>query len=121
MRRPEQTLQRSVIQFLDAVLPSGAWAFHIPNGGGRSRVEGAILKGMGVRAGIPDIEIIWQGRAYWIELKAGRGRASEAQIAAHARLQECGCWPVATCRSIDDVEAALRLYGIPTREARRAA
>ena len=31
------------------------FAFHPANGGWRSRVEAAILKGMGVRAGVPDI------------------------------------------------------------------
>lgn len=121
MRRPEQALQRAVIEYLDAVLPADAWAFHVPNGGARTKAEGGILKAMGVRAGIPDLCIVWQGRAYWIELKAGRGKASDAQDAAHARLQQCGCWPVATCRSIDDVETALSVYGIPTRQARRAA
>lgn len=121
MRRPEQALQRSVIQYLDAVLPTEAWAFHVPNGGGRSKAEASIFKALGVRPGIPDLCIIWQGKTHWIELKAGRGRTSEAQQAAHLRLQGCGCWPVATCRSIDDIKAALRVYGIPTREARRAA
>ena len=121
MRRPEQALQKSVIQYLDTVLPATAWAFHVPNGGGRSKIEAGILKAMGVRPGIPDLCVIWQGRAYWIELKAGKGRASAAQVAAHARLAECGCCPVATCRSIDDVATALLVYGIPSRDVRRAA
>lgn len=121
MRRPEQTLQRAVVQYLDAVLPATAWCFHAPNGGGRSKVEAAIFKGLGVRAGIPDICILYDGRAFWIELKAAKGRLSEAQERAHVRLWEAGC-PVADARSLDDVRRLLvEEWAIPTREARAAA
>lgn len=116
MRRPEQALQRAVIQYLDAVLPQDAWAFHVPNGGGRTKIEGAIFKAMGVRAGIPDLCIVYRGKAHWIEMKAGKGKATDTQIAAHMRLAECGC-PVAIARSLDDVIEALRLFVIPTRKA----
>lgn len=120
-RRPEQALHRAVIQYLDAVLPADAWAFHVPNGGGRTKVEGAILKAMGVRPGIPDICIVWQGRAHWVEIKSGKGRLSDAQCATAARLFECGCLPVLLARSLDDAATCLRVFGIPTRESRRAA
>lgn len=121
MRRPEQALQKSVIQYLDTVLPATAWAFHVPNGGGRSKIEAGILKAMGVRPGIPDLCIVWQGRAHWIELKAGKGKPSDAQNAAAGRLAQCGCPPVLLARSLDDVATCLRAFGIPTREARAAA
>ena len=35
--------------------PELAWLFHVPNGGGRNPVEAAKLKGMGVKAGVPDL------------------------------------------------------------------
>jgi hypothetical protein len=52
---------------------SGLFAFHVPNGGWRTRTEGAILKGAGVVAGVPDIILINAGRTYALELKADGG------------------------------------------------
>ena len=49
------------------------FAFHPANGGWRSRVEAAILKGMGVRAGVPDIIAVKGGRGHALELKAPGG------------------------------------------------
>jgi len=42
--QPEAALQRSVIQHLTWRARPGVFAFHVPNGGWRSRVEAAILK-----------------------------------------------------------------------------
>lgn len=120
MRRPEQVLQRAVMAYLDAVLPPNAWSFHPPNGGKRGAIEGAIFKAMGTRAGLPDIGILFDGRCFWIELKAAAGRLSEKQTLAHSRLWEAGC-PVVICRSIDEVRAALLGWAIPIRDARAAA
>jgi hypothetical protein len=61
-RRPEDAIQRAVFQHLRARGAPGLFAFHPPNGGYRRPVEAAILKGMGVVAGVPDI----------IELEADR-------------------------------------------------
>ena len=120
MRRPEQGLQRSVMAYLDAVLPPNAWSFHPPNGGKRGAIEGAIFKAMGTRAGLPDIGILFDGRCFWIELKAAAGKLSETQTKAHTRLWEAGC-PVVVCRSIDEVRTALLGWAIPIRDARAAA
>ena len=45
------------------------------------------MKGLGVRAGVPDVIAIKDGRTYALELKAEGGRLSEAQERAFAR-----CW-----------------------------
>jgi len=34
-------------------------AFHVPNGGKRGKVEGAIFKAMGTKAGVPDLLILY--------------------------------------------------------------
>lgn len=114
-RRPEQALHRSAIQYLDAVLPANAWSFHPPNGGKRSAIEGAVFKAMGTRAGLPDIGVLYDGRVFWIELKAVSGRLTEKQGECHARLWECGC-PVTVCKTIDDIRSALLSWAIPIRE-----
>lgn len=55
----------------------------IPNGEKRSAITGARLKRMGVRAGNPDLLLVWKGRAIGIELKAPGGRKpTDSQEAA---------------------------------------
>jgi hypothetical protein len=76
---------------------------------------------MGVVPGIPDICLIHRGRALYIELKApghrvgntmkGRGYLSPDQRACHAALRDAGA-VVAVCWSLDDVQDALRRWGI---------
>lgn len=47
--------------------------FAIPNGGGRSKIEACILKGEGVRAGVPDLFLAVPRGGYsgfFLELKA---------------------------------------------------
>lgn len=64
MARPEQRMHIAIFNFL---LPRMALpmyrdqflAFHVPNGGGRSKAEGEILKRMGVMAGVADIVMLF--------------------------------------------------------------
>ena len=69
-------------------------------------------KARGCIPGRPDIEIIYLGRAYRIELKAKGGTLSGTQLVYHQTLKACGV-PIAVCRSLDEVERALRLWNIP--------
>jgi hypothetical protein len=49
-----------------------------------------------------------------IELKAGKGKTSESQIAMIDRLGRCG-WATATARSLVDVQSVLIATGAPLR------
>ena len=113
MRHPEQALQRAVAHYLNLALPDDAWFTAFPAGGG-GRVRGAILKGMGLKAGVPDILIVWRGRAYWLELKAPGGRLNMAQGVTFHRLWRCDS-PAVVARNLDDVWQALTEWGIPSR------
>jgi hypothetical protein len=89
--------------------------FHVPNGGRKSFNQGTRLKKMGVKAGIPDIVILGDSRAFLIELKREvGGRLSDAQKLLHPEIIAAGC-PVATCRSLEEVKAALETWGVPLR------
>jgi hypothetical protein len=71
---------------------------------------------MGVKAGVPDIEIVHRGRAYFIELKREKGgRTSDAQKFVHAELAAAGCEAPAICKTLEEVKAALDGWGIPLR------
>ena len=113
-RQPEQDFQRSLIQWLRAVLPRDALAYANPNGGLRSKAEAAIFKGLGVLAGIPDITVIYKGRAYYLECKIKGTYLSPAQHTTIAMLQSAGS-PTAVVRAIEDAELALAEWKIPLR------
>jgi len=115
--QPEQALQRQVANYLAWALCPPAWFTAIPSGGG-GEMRGMILKGMGLKAGVPDLLLLHQSRSLWIELKSPRGALSEAQRRCHEAINNAGCRPVVVCRSLDDVQAALAFWGIPTRETK---
>jgi len=113
MKRPEQALQQTVAGYLAATVPLTIW-FHVPNGGGRSKVEGAILKSMGTRAGVADLCIIHEGRAHFIELKAGKGGLNINQKIFQADCLREGV-PYAVCKTLEEVEGTLQGWGLIMR------
>jgi hypothetical protein len=109
--RPEATIQRAVFQHLRARAAPGVFAFHPANGGYRKPVEAAIMKGLGVVAGVPDIIAIHNGRVFALELKAEGGRATDKQLACIAALREAGAL---TCiaEGLGRALACLEAWGI---------
>lgn len=114
MNHAEDALQIAVAAFLRHALRDDEclW-FAVPNGGKRSKIEAARLVKGGVRAGVPDLAFILPGgRTGFIELKAAKGRMSEMQTAFADSASRIGAhWGL--CRSVDDVEEALRDWGVP--------
>lgn len=112
---PETSLQISIIQWLDLACPD-VLSFHCPNGGARTVTEGAIFKQMGVRAGMPDIMMIWKGGQYTeygaIELKAGKGKTSSSQDSMLSKMSGLGV-KCAVCYSREDVIKYVKEWGIP--------
>jgi hypothetical protein len=82
-RQPEAQIQRAVFEHFRIRSAPNTLAWHTPNGGWRSPIEAKILKGLGVRAGVPDIIAVRGGQMFCLELKSEHGRLSPAQIAAH--------------------------------------
>lgn len=117
MNRPEQVLQIDLLRWLQYVLPDDVVVFAIPNGGYRKPAEAAILRGLGVVPGIPDLCVCHEGRARFIELKALGGRLSPAQREVHERLRRAG-FEVEIAHSIEDVATLLDQWAIPQRRTR---
>ncbi len=116
-RSPEQALQIAVASYMGWAVrsPPVAWTAFPAGGGGLDR--GRILKGMGLKAGWPDVQMIYDSRYYGIELKTTRGVLSQAQRAAHRTIEAAG-GHVEVCRSLDAVRAVLAAWEIPTRETK---
>ena len=110
-RSPEAAIQRAVFQHLRARGTPGVFAFHPANGGYRKPVEAAILKGLGVVAGVPDVIAIHNGRVFAMELKAPGGRATVKLLEAIAAMREAGAF-VALAEGLDRALACLEAWGL---------
>jgi hypothetical protein len=89
-QRPEAAIQRAVFEHLRARGAPGVFAFHSANGGYRKPVEAAIMKDLGVVAGVPDVFVINRCRCFALELKRAGGRTTDNQRACLAALREAG-------------------------------
>lgn len=117
-RRPEDIIQRAVVQHLTWRCTPGVFAFHCPNGGARSAIEAAILKGLGVVAGVPDIIVIKTGHAFALELKAPGGQTSDQQNDAIDAMRIAGA-SVAIADGLDAALTQLETWGILRRSGVR--
>lgn len=121
MRRrssPEADIQRAVFQHIRLRGVPGLFAFHVPNGGYRRPREAAILKGLGVTPGVPDIVLIHKGRCYGLELKAKGGRPTDRQLSAMSAMDEAGAF-VCIADGLDRALAVLEGWGLLRCAGRR--
>jgi len=105
----EDSFQKAVARYLDTI---GSFWFHCPNGGSRNGIEAAKLKGMGVKAGIPDCLILDQQRDFCgmaIELKVGYNKPSEHQLSIFDKLVAAN-WLVVVSWSLDEVIEMIDYY-----------
>ena len=80
-RHPESLMQCALVRAC-ARHPQARALYAIPNGGKRSRIEAAIMKGEGVKAGMPDTHLpVAAGPCIglYVELKAGANAPSDEQ------------------------------------------
>lgn len=105
----ESLVQKGVFQHLRLRGAFGLVAFAVPNGGWRSRTEAAIMSGMGVMPGVPDVLLFHCGKSYGLELKRLDGRVSAAQLEMHSRLRSAGM-TVATAYGFDDALRHLQAW-----------
>lgn len=95
-RHLESELQRACVQWFRLQYPKHALLlFAVPNGGGRSRIESAIMHGEGVTPGVSDL-ILLEGRGGWgslcIEMKTDsrNSKQSAKQRAWQGAAEEYG-------------------------------
>jgi hypothetical protein len=118
----EHAMQTTLAVFLGRALPSEvAWTSvdpatdqHMDDAAGRRR------KDRGIKPGWPDVQFIYQGRFYGIELKIGDGKQSDYQAQRQAEIERAGGVYV-ICRSVEEVERQLRAWGFPMRATTMAA
>jgi len=111
LKRAEQQIHLAVAQHLRTRgVPGMVW-FHPANGGFRTKREAAILKAMGVRAGVSDFIFVHNNKVFALELKAERGRASEAQMRFLSDIDRAGAY-TAMPAGLDAALATLEAWGL---------
>lgn len=86
--------------------------FAVPNGGARSRITAAILKGEGVVPGVADLLLFVPSGSYHalcIEMKTPTGRQSDSQK-EWQKLVEAQGYRYVVCRSFDDFKREIENY-----------
>ena len=120
MRHEESAEQRALVAWADSTwMPGrpgeriGKYLYAIPNGGARRRVEAAIMKGEGVRAGMLDLCLAFPANGYhglYIEMKRLKGGVtSEAQRDWIARLSGVG-YRADVCAGYEAARAVILNY-----------
>jgi hypothetical protein len=112
---PEARLQISVKQYLTLCLPDGVWwTASLAGHGKMTPAARNKAKAMGLKPGWPDLQFLLpDGRVTFIELKSETGSLSPEQRAFRDAAAPHGIHAV--CRSIDEVEATLRGWGVKLR------
>lgn len=106
---PESTIHAQIVQFCWAQLPADAIFHHSPNEGKRGWNAQRWLKHSGAKAGWPDLEIFWNGRVLFLEVKSKKGDVSKPQAAVHDQLIRAGFSPVVV-RSFDEAERVIKAW-----------
>ncbi len=109
--RPENAVQRAVIAHIKIRGKPGMIYWHTPNGGLRSRIEAAVMKGLGVRAGVADLLFLTEGKLSSLELKADGRTSGEAQIEWRQDVNRCGGF-AAEAAGLDAALRALEAWGL---------
>lgn len=95
-----------------AYIPAMRWAFHIPNGGSRNKIEAANLKRQGVKAGVSDIFLPLPRGGYhglFIEMKVGRNKPTEKQREFIAFAKNEG-YAAVVCYSAEEAIVVTKKY-----------
>lgn len=117
MKQDEHQAQAALFRWAELQrrrLPELNLLFAIPNGGFRNKATAGRLKAEGVKAGVPDICLpVARGEFHglFIEMKAGRNKPTQSQVAWHYHLSQQG-YRVAVCYgfepAIELIEGYLR-------------
>jgi len=106
----ERDIHRAVASHLHRRAKNGVVWWHTPNAP-RNEIAGAILKRMGMRAGVSDFILFHNKELFALELKAPGGRPSEAQLEFISDINAAGGYGV-VAEGLDQALECLNLWGV---------
>jgi hypothetical protein len=116
----EYQLHTAVADYLDWALTPASFFTTFPSGWGiMARATAGRLKRAGLKAGVPDVLVIYAGQAIFIELKSSKGSSTPIQRETQMRLLDAKAL-VFVCSSLEMVIDALMNAGVPLRRTRGA-
>jgi hypothetical protein len=107
----EQEIHVAVVRHLRMRGVPDMLFFHVPNGGSRRPIEGAIFQSLGVLPGVADLLLFHAGRFFALELKRRGGHPSRQQLAFTAAFQDAGGY-AAICDDLDPAIRTLEAWGL---------
>jgi hypothetical protein len=110
-KQPEAELQRALCKHLEARAVTGLTWWAVPNGGLRSKIEAAIMKGTGVKAGVSDLHFLYQHQFFVLELKAPGNKPTVEQLLFMANVHNAG-GKAGWTDSLDNAIAKLERWGL---------
>ena len=114
MNRPEQALQRTVVEYLRWALPDDCYWTAINPAPAKGVVMGRIAKSLGAKAGVPDLLLLYGGRVHFVELKAKLPRLSDVQKLTRDAIRSAGGFHF-ICTSLDELVMCLKIMEIPLK------
>lgn len=123
MAHKESTIQRSCVQWFRIQYPElSLLLFAVPNGGGRSKIEAAIMKGEGVVSGVADLLLLVPNVSYHglcIEMKteSKTSKQSPNQKTWAAAVKDNG-YEYRVARSLDEFRDIVNTYLFSTAHRR---
>lgn len=106
--QPEAALQKRCVEYLRLLENQGKLMFFHVTNAPRNAVTGARLKQMGMRAGVPDLVILFPGgRCCFLELKSAKGSLTLEQAAFKEGVRAMG-FPFAVCKSLEELQGTVK-------------
>ena len=109
---PEASIHKTVMDWVRLHDSLRGLVIHIPNEGHRSKRYGALLRDMGMRAGVSDLFIAMARHTFfgaWIELKSASGKVSTEQARFHLDMAQQGYFTM-TCWGVDEAIKTIAWY-----------
>jgi hypothetical protein len=117
--RPEQELQKTVAAWLVVMVPKpplGPLVSAIAPAPGNSTKLRTLRRLMGLKPGMPNLMLVWKGRALFVTLCPPGVEPDMQQRLRALEIAQCG-GAATVCRSLQDFVDFVRRTGIPTVEA----
>lgn len=105
--------QQAFWVFLQKALPRGAMCRSVDEAAKRSRDANVRRKARGCLGGFGDIYVFWENTTVWLECKAGSSQRDTQE--SFERLIKANKGHYYQVKTLEDVEAACLLAGIPLR------
>ena len=111
MNHPESQIQQACVKLFRAKYKDYI-LFSVPNGGRRSRIEAAIMRGEGVLPGVADLFLAHASGDFhglFIEIKSEKGKQTAYQKAFEEDILTSG-FAYRICRSVDEFDRIISEY-----------